>query len=114
MVDESDLGSRVAVIGSTGSGKTMMARELAQRLGVTHVELDSLYWGPDWAAADVEIFRSRVRRGDEERRVGRRRELSVCEGHRMVARRYNRVVGLLAACNLLSARTADSPARAAA
>ena len=39
---------RVAVIGTTGSGKTTFARRLAAVLDAPHVELDALYWGPEW------------------------------------------------------------------
>jgi len=39
---------RVAVIGTTGSGKTIFARRLAAALDAPHVELDALYWGPGW------------------------------------------------------------------
>ena len=41
---------RTVVVGTTGSGKTTVAAELARRLGVSHVEMDALYWGPDWTS----------------------------------------------------------------
>ena len=49
MEDErAELGPRVVVVGTSGSGKTIVARELAAFLGVTHVELDALNWDPGW------------------------------------------------------------------
>src|SRR5919197_3104503 len=51
---------KIAVIGTSGSGKTTVARELARRLGVPHVELDALYHGPRWTETPVEEFRRRV------------------------------------------------------
>ncbi len=51
---------RIAVVGTSGSGKTTLARRLAQRLGVTHVELDSLHWGPDWTPTPRDPFREQV------------------------------------------------------
>ena len=51
---------KIAVIGTSGSGKTTVARELARRLGVPHVELDALYHGPSWAETPAEEFQRRV------------------------------------------------------
>jgi adenylate kinase family enzyme len=39
---------RVLVIGSGGSGKTTVARELADVLRLPLVHLDALYWRPGW------------------------------------------------------------------
>jgi len=39
---------RVLVIGSGGSGKTTVARTIAERLGVPLIHLDALYWRPGW------------------------------------------------------------------
>jgi adenylate kinase family enzyme len=51
---------RVSVIGTSCSGKTTFARELALRKGIAHVELDSLYWLPGWEVRPEEEFRHLV------------------------------------------------------
>ena len=51
---------RVAVVGTTGAGKTTLARELASLLGAAHVELDAYRHGPNWTETPDDIFRERV------------------------------------------------------
>jgi energy-coupling factor transporter ATP-binding protein EcfA2 len=52
---------RILVVGRTGSGKTTLARELAVAIGVPHIELDSLYFGPDLSTAPLPVLRERTR-----------------------------------------------------
>lgn len=42
------LGRRVWVMGTSGSGKTILARRLAEKLGYPHIELDALYLLSGW------------------------------------------------------------------
>jgi adenylate kinase family enzyme len=52
--------TRTVVIGSAGSGKTTFARDLAGILGVAHIELDAIYWLPDWQPRNRDEFRELV------------------------------------------------------
>lgn len=40
--------TRINVVGSSGSGKTAFARALGATLGIRHVAMDELFWGPNW------------------------------------------------------------------
>lgn len=46
----------MVVVGCSGSGKTTLARHLAQITGAPHVELDALYWAPDWQPRPAAAF----------------------------------------------------------
>src|SRR6476469_5798089 len=54
------LGRRIAVLGMTASGKSTLARPLARRLGVPHIELDGIIHGPNWVDLSTEEFHART------------------------------------------------------
>ena len=54
------MAHKIAVIGTTCSGKTRLARRLAAELDVPHIELDALHHGPSWSEAPRDEFRARV------------------------------------------------------
>ncbi len=47
---------RVVIVGNSASGKTTLARALAARLGVAHIELDALFHGPGWTPTPPQQF----------------------------------------------------------
>jgi energy-coupling factor transporter ATP-binding protein EcfA2 len=51
---------RIVILGRTGSGKTTLARELATAIGMHHVELDALYFGPDFSTVPLSVLRERT------------------------------------------------------
>src|SRR3954452_5746790 len=55
-----DACARIVILGRTGSGKTTLARQLAAALHVPHVELDSLYFGPEFSTAPLPLLRERT------------------------------------------------------
>jgi adenylate kinase family enzyme len=60
-MDNSDFQARrICIVGSTGCGKTTLARRLAQKYQLEHIELDAIYWQPGWQPLASEVFRARV------------------------------------------------------
>ena len=51
---------RINVVGTSCSGKTILARALAARLDLPHVEFDALFWDSDWTPVPHEVFRQRL------------------------------------------------------
>jgi adenylate kinase family enzyme len=53
---------RIVVTGTTSSGKSTLAEQIAKRLDFDFIELDALHWEPNWTEAPLEVFRERVRK----------------------------------------------------
>ncbi len=51
---------RVNVVGTSGSGKSTFAKQLATVLDSQYIEMDRLYHGPNWSEAEPEVFRERL------------------------------------------------------
>ncbi len=56
-----DDARRVVVRGTTGSGKTTLAKAIARAYGLVHVELDALFHQPGWTTLPEDEFVARVR-----------------------------------------------------
>lgn len=54
---------RAVVVGTTGSGKSVLAQRLATHIDAAYVDLDALYWQAGWQEAPQDIFRARVIEG---------------------------------------------------
>ncbi|MDN2488335.1 (d)CMP kinase [Kosakonia sacchari] len=51
---------RINVIGTSGSGKSTLAKRLASQLNVPYIEMDLLYWRPNWQGTPDEELYSRL------------------------------------------------------
>jgi adenylate kinase family enzyme len=51
---------RIAIVGTSCTGKTTLARRISHLLNVPHIELDSLYWRPNWDPSPPDQFRALV------------------------------------------------------
>lgn len=47
---------RINVVGTSGSGKSTFSQQLAQTLNLPHIEMDKLFWGPNWTEPSNEEF----------------------------------------------------------
>jgi adenylate kinase family enzyme len=51
--------SRIVIIGNAGGGKSTLARKLARRRGLRHIEIDSMLWQQGWKPTPAEIYERR-------------------------------------------------------
>jgi adenylate kinase family enzyme len=73
---------RLVVIGTTSSGKSTLAEELSKRANLDYVELDALYWEPNWKGVDDETLCAHVK-------------AATCGERWVVAGNYSRVRNLI-------------------
>lgn len=53
---------RVSIVGNSGSGKTVLAHEIAAALGAPVIQLDAVFHQPGWEPLPADLFRDRIRR----------------------------------------------------
>ena len=51
---------RINVVGTAGSGKSTISKRIAQKLDVPYVQLDEIFWKPNWEESCDEEFFSKV------------------------------------------------------
>ena len=51
---------RINAVGSSGSGKSTLAQHLARALALPYIELDALFWQPNWTPAPDPAFLARI------------------------------------------------------
>ena len=71
-------------MGTSGSGKTTVARRIAARLGLPHVELDSIYHQPGWTTLPTED----IPRALERHILGVRGQIVECNDAVVVGQRF--------------------------
>jgi hypothetical protein len=53
--------ARINVVGASGSGKSTFAKQLASKLELPVIEMDALFWNPNWSESSDEVFFARLR-----------------------------------------------------
>ena len=81
---------RIVIVGTTSSGKSTLASQLAEKISGDYIELDALHWEPNWVEAPDEVFRERV-----ETAISSKLALSEVERAWVVAGNYRTVRDLV-------------------
>jgi adenylate kinase family enzyme len=56
---------RIAIVGTTSSGKSTLAKHIADKFGHDFVDLDALHWEPNWTGAPQEVLNERVKKATQ-------------------------------------------------
>ncbi|MEE8357150.1 MAG: shikimate kinase [Anaerolineales bacterium] len=51
---------RINVIGTSGSGKTTFGKKLAEILSIPFLEMDAIFWGPEWSSPEDQVLFPRL------------------------------------------------------
>ena len=51
---------RINIVGSSGCGKSTLGQHLARELALPYIELDALFWQPNWTPAPDPAFLARI------------------------------------------------------
>lgn len=57
---------RINVVGSSGSGKSTFSRRLARQLDLPYIEMDALFWRPNWKGAPDDEFLALVQEATDQ------------------------------------------------
>ncbi|TKT80090.1 adenylate kinase [Aquamicrobium sp. LC103] len=50
---------RIVILGNTSGGKSTLARHLSKKRNLPHIEIDRLYWQPDWSTTPTDLYERR-------------------------------------------------------
>jgi energy-coupling factor transporter ATP-binding protein EcfA2 len=102
---------RIVVVGTTSSGKSTLAKALSERLNLDFIELDALYWEPNWKGADPVTFSGNGWKSCSCRCVGRRGKLQPRARSHLEPRRSRHLAGLSPAHRVLASADSHHPPR---
>jgi adenylate kinase family enzyme len=52
---------KINVIGTSSSGKSTVSKKISEILSIPHIEMDTLFWGPNWQPTSFKEFCGKLR-----------------------------------------------------